>query len=184
MQRREFLKKAGVGSVMLASFPAFAELAQAASPQTNFHFVAISQASTIGGVAHWIGMSGDGKVTPGSVVGGGTFNHFDQNSPLPRTIFATGNWKAKELLSFDLIGTWGSFAAGIVEMGIHLVPAGGSPIPATLKMVCNLGFANLFNPGEAEGYTLTVPGAPFGPFVPFVPALGLTLFTTVNEQRD
>jgi hypothetical protein len=49
-------------------------------------------------------------------------------------------------------------------------------------MVCNLGFAGLFNPGKAEGFTLTIPGAPTGPFAPF--GVGLTLFTTVNEQRD
>jgi len=67
-------------------------------------------------------------------------------------------------------------------MEIDLVPNEGSPVPAILKVVCNIGPAAIFVvPPSAEGFTLTIPG--FLTFTPLVPPLGLTLFTTVNELR-
>lgn len=193
MDRRDFLKKAGMagaGSLALASVPGLApslletlSTPALAAAQTNFHFLAFSRGATIDGVEHRVSMSGDGKTNGSQVVAGGSFVHFDNASPVPRTILGTGTWKAKRLLSFDLIGTWGVFAAGILEAEIHLVPAGGSPIPAVLKIVCNIGPAGI-STGLDEGFTLTIPDAPFSPFVPLVPALGLTVFTTENERRD
>lgn len=187
MDRREFLKTAGLGSLAITSLAlapqVFQSTSAAAAGGTNFHFVALSRGGTADGIEHWIAMSGDGAIAPGNAVGGGSFVHFDNASLIPRTVLATGNWKAKRLVSFDLIGTWGVFGAGILEMDVRLVPVGGRPVPALLKVVCNLGPAGIFT-GQDEGYSLSVPGAPFSPFVPVVPALGLTVFTTANERRD
>jgi hypothetical protein len=188
MKRRNFLKKTAVGSASLASLTSVVN-SLAAPPSaagiTNFRFMALSFAATIGGVAHTMLMNGDGKISPSQVVGGGSFLHFDRNSAVPQTILASGTWKAKQLISFNRIGTYGSVAAGIAEMWIHLVVDLPSPavIPAMLEVVCNVGFAGL-NTGEEEGFILTIPGASFGPFVPSVPPTGLTILTTGNEQRD
>jgi hypothetical protein len=188
MDRRELLKKAGIGSFALAALPALGHL-QASSAeaqgrgtssggQTNFHFVSLSDAATIEGVHHRMIMAGDGVVTRNNVVGGGSFTHVDAATPPPSTIFATGIWVAREFVSLTIIGTYGVFAAGILEMIVDLLPEGGSAVEATLEVTCNLGPAGLINPGKAEGFILTIPDAPFGPFTP---VLGLTLLTTSHE---
>ncbi len=183
MNRRKFLTKAGVGSLALAALPALATPALAAG-HMGFHFMSVSRAATVGGVAHALVMAGDGHFSSSQVVGGGIFNHVNDAAPgLPKPLLAFGSWKAKRLISFELVDTYGAQASGILEMEIHLVPEGGPVTPATLEVICNIGFAGLFT-GEEEGVILTIPGAPFGPFMPMVPALGLTTFTTVNEQRD
>ncbi len=185
MDRRKFLEKAGLGSIALGSIPVLAgTLARPvwAADQTNFRFLSVSQAKTIGGVQHRVNISGDGKVTPEEVVGGGSFNHFDNASTVPKTLLAFGTWKAKHLVSFHLIGTYGALAAGILEMEIHLIPVGGLVTPATVRVACSIGAAGL-DAGEAEGATLTIPGAPFGPFFPVANA-ALSIFTTGEEHRD
>lgn len=184
MERREFLKTAAVGSAALTGLPALVNsLVQPAwaGDQTNFIFVVNSLAGDVAGVRHRIAMTGAGKATPSQVVGGGSFNHFDDLSLVPKSILASGTWKAKRLLSLNLIGTYGALAAGVLEMDVHLVPDGGPVTPATLKFVCNIGAAGL-STGETEGITLAIPDAPFGPFLPF--GVGLTVFTTGVEQRD
>lgn len=85
MDRRKFLKEAGLGSIALGSLPVLAgTLARPvwAADETNFRFLSVSQAKTIGGVQHRVSISGDGKITSEEVVGGGSFNHFD-NARLP-----------------------------------------------------------------------------------------------------
>jgi len=132
-------------------------------------------------------MNGNGKVTPSHVGGGGSFVHFDSapSAPIPKPIIASGTWKAKRLVSFELIGTYGSVAAGIAEMEVLLVQDLPSPavIPATLEIICNLGIAGLLT-GEEEGFILTIPDAPFGPFIPATPPNGITIFTTGKKRRD
>lgn len=185
MDRREFLKKAGLGSIALGSLPVLAgTLARPvwAANQINFRFLSVSQANTILGVQHRVNISGDGKITPAQLAGGGSFNHFDNASSVPKTLLAFGTWKAKHLISFGLIGDYGALAAGLLEMGIDLIPVGGPVTPATLKVVCNIGAAGL-KTGEEEGATLTIPGAPFGPFAP-VANSALSLFTTGVEERN
>jgi hypothetical protein len=188
MKRRDFLKRAGQGSVALASAPALAHLfsrvALAEGGTTNYHFVAFSSAGVVDGVAHTVAMAGDGHVSPGGVTGGGAFVHFDFAAPgVPKPILGTGSWKAKRLISFQQFGTWGALSTGLLDMEINLVPIGGSPVAAMLKIVCNIGPAGLFVvPPSPEGYTLTIPG--FLTFTPMVPPLGLTVFTVVNEHRD
>ena len=189
MNRREFLQKAGVASIALASLPelghSLATSASADDKQTNFRFVSNSNAATIAGVAHRMLMNGTGKVTPSQVVAAGSFVHINNAPPVPKPILASGTWKAKSLVSFNLIGTYGSIAAGEIKMQIDLIVESPAPaiVPATLKVVCNLAPAGLFT-GEEEGFTLTIPGAPFGPFEPTTPPSGLSVFTTGVEQRN
>jgi hypothetical protein len=181
IERREFLKKAGIGSAALASFPALADAAWADDDRRRrrrrFYFQAVSgQAATItGGDA--ILMSGCGSFTRRSVEGGGEFVHFDGTAIPSPDYIATGSWRATRLLSFEEIGTWGVGVAGILELGIKLIPCDARVIRgATLKIVCNIGPAGLVtDPFQQEGFTLTVPG--LTPFAPFTPPLGLTFFT-------
>lgn len=210
IDRRKFLKKAGLGSIALASLPALGNaLAKPAWAKegTNFHFLAFSATGPAGTPAspqHRIAMGGQGTfdpATPGSeVVGGGAYAHHlfpGANPPAGGTavpIVASGTWKARRLVSYKQIGTWGVLAAGVLEMVIDLfseIPSKATIRGARLKIACNIGPAGLVNPGEMEGFTLSVPGTDFftggtpGPFVPIffsgapVPVLGITLFSTV-----
>jgi len=197
MNRREFLKKAGVGSMAFASLPTLAPiLARPAldddDGRTNFFFLSFSQGGVVDGVNHRIAMAGAGKISEAGVKGGGSFTHLNAASSVPQTVLASGAWKAKSLVSFTLAGLWGSqFVAGILEMTVSLVADFPSRVvlPATLRVVCNLGPAGI-STGEPEGFKLTVPGAPFSPFVPTTfPGtsfpFGLTLFTKgVGEGDD
>jgi hypothetical protein len=177
ISRREFLKKAAVGAAAAALLPSFvsnlAPIARAASqPEpVTFQFAAVSKAPPVEGVEHRIAMSGNGLVTPGNVAAGGSFTHYD-NSGLkdPKTILQSGEWKATDLVDFNLIGTWGNgpFSAGTVEMDVNLNRQFPSElvIPARLKVIANLGSAGLTT-GQPQGFTLTIPNAPYGPFTPF-----------------
>lgn len=189
MDRRAFLKKAGIGTVALASLPALINSLAASARgdddegvgKTNFQFLSFSKGSTVAGVDHRIVMGGEGTVEGSEVEGGGSFVHFDNASAVPKTILASGTWKAKRLLDFKLIGTWGAFSAGNLEMEVELVRDFPSPgvIKATLEQICNIGAAGL-STGEEEGFMLTIPGVPFSPFVPVIIGgvpLGITAFT-------
>ncbi len=190
MDRRELLKIAGLGSVGAMALPLMPESAEAASNQTGFHFVSLSQANTVAGVAHRFFMGGDGQISPAQVVAGGMFFHADGNTPVPRKLLAWGSWKAKRLIEYHQIGTYGSQAAGFVNAEIVLVRDYPTPavIPAMLEVVCNSGFAGLSNPGKEEGFYLEIPGTIFvegGAGGPFEPAgLGISTYSIVNEQRD
>ena len=181
IERREFLKRAGAGSVGLAGLPALADAAWADAARDRkrrrFYFQAVSgQAATISGGQSII-MSGCGSFTKRRVHGGGEFVHFDGTKIPSPDFIATGSWRASRLLSFEQIGTWGVGVAGILVMRIRLFPCDAPVIRgATLEIVCNIGPAGLVtDPFQQEGFTLTVPG--LAPFRAFTPNLGLTFFT-------
>lgn len=185
IHRRQFLVAAGMTPLALALMPATAWAGVGAGKpgQVNFHFLAISDAMLIDGVHHRMLMAGHGGVTPGAVVGNGSFQHQNAIGSVPQQILGEGSWKAKKLVSFDKLGSHGAVGvAGTLVMEIDLIPVTGPKISAELEVVCNIPPAGLFT-GKPEGYKLTVPGAPFGPFVPLgPPPLGITWFTTGVEQ--
>jgi len=186
VDRREFLKRAGVGSAALVSIPALAGTAQATGAlQRRYGAVAFSQGPLIGAVQHRIAVNAAGFFIPEAGVvlpnGGGTFVHFDNAPPVPKPIFAFGKWRPTSFVSYELgppFGTWGTVQASVLEMKVTLFaefPVGAPPIGATLKLICNIGPAGIMT-GQPEGFVLTVPASPFGPlmFVPDVPAAGIT----------
>jgi hypothetical protein len=186
--RRNFLKKAGIGSVALASLPALGRswvTNGASNNQTNWIFAAIELANTVNGIQYTVAMEGHGFITPGTAVGQGSFVEFDNLSPVPHTILASGTWKTTGLTSTDIIGTYGSLAAGIIGLEIELVE--DLPVPGvvvsgvSLQITCNIPAAGLFT-DEDEGYILTIPNSPSGPFMPPV-IVGGTVFSTENESR-
>jgi hypothetical protein len=190
MDRRQLLKAAGLGSFGLAALPLTAGAAEAADGQPSFHFVSLSMANTIDGIAHRFFMGGDGQISPGNVQANGMFFHADANTPPPRKLLAWGSWKARRLLEYHPIGTYGSQGAGSVDLEIDLVRdfPSAAVIPATLEVVCNSGFAGLSNPGKEEGFYLEIPGTIFvedGAGGRFEPAgLGVSTFSVVNEHRN
>lgn len=184
MKRRGFLKEATVGLIAVVFLSALVNLlpatASAGDGQTNFTFVAVVVRQG-GGGSDTIILTGAGSFNPAQVQGGGSFTHFDPGTTPPFTIIGSGTWKAKRLLSFTPTSppTYGAHAAGVLEMEVNLVPAGGGVIPATVKVVCNISPGGLFT-GQAEGVTLTLPGSVVFGTVPG----GTTIFSPGVEQRD
>jgi hypothetical protein len=119
MKRREFVQKVGIGSAALASFPTLAHaLFQHGDTDpddvrraTGFRFVCVSQADRVGEILPRINMNGCGTFNRSRAEGGGSYNEFDQLSPVPRTLFSAGRWEAGRVLSVNIIGTCGVLAA-------------------------------------------------------------------------
>ncbi|SRR5713101_2157853 len=196
MKRREFVKKIGIGSAALTSLPtlaqAFFQLGDSEGDETRratgFRFVCVSQADRVGEILPRINMNGCATFNHSRAQGGGSYNEIDQNSPVPRTLFSAGRWDAGRVLSVNIIGTCGVLAAGTLEMEVRLLQQipHRAVIPARLRVVCGIGACG-FDPGEEEGFVLTIPGHRFGPYRPFEVApgftFGITIFTT-GEQDD
>ena len=175
--------------LVLASFPGLAQASAADKGngnKTNWVVAAIELANTVNGIQYTMAFEGCGFVNPGMAVGQGSVVEFDNLSLVPKTILASGTWRATSLISTTLIGTYGSLAAGVIEMEIELVE--DFPIPGVvvsgvmLHITCNIPAAGLFNGDEEEGFELTIPGSPSGTFVPPV-IVGGTVFSTENESR-
>lgn len=207
MNRREWLKSAGLGSLSLASLPTViatrATRAWAASGPMNFHF---SATSFIPGEIDRLVIAGTGRFTAAHVEGQGSFAHYDGSKEGPNNIRFnfTGTWKATRLVSFDLLGTYGTdaagnntLAAGKLVMEIDLVrPGSPSRVPSLLTLVSNLAPADFMpDTGEPDGVTLLAPNIPAGflfvpvkfQSVPFVPPEGEAfvpvVFSTLVETR-
>lgn len=175
IDRRDFVRKAAVGSVAVAVSPslvnAFAGSARADDDEgehdRGWWFTAVSR---VGETADLVVMTGCGGFSEDDIDGGGSFLHFKGGTGPPADIVATGTWRARRLLDFSEVGEWGQLISGVLDADIRLRPVRGSRVPATLKIVCNLAPANL-QTGLPEGYFLTVGDATFSPFA------GNTLFT-------
>ncbi len=203
--RRNFLKKAAVGSAALVMLPTI--LGTLSSPvaaegedgtgRRHFQFVAFSNA---GGVDR-VGANGEGKFkvhSPTDITGAGegSWVHFHPSSPVPPVAF--GKWTARHFVSYDpttigspFVGIFGRIQASRVVLKVDLLrefPTKAT-IPAVLKIICNIGaLGSAGMTGEPEGYVLTIPGSPFdtgatpGPFKPF--GLGLTHTSIPDTPED
>jgi hypothetical protein len=198
MERQEFLKKAGVGSI-LASFPIFAGAAWASDDDDDdddglgrlrFYFVSFSgvgePSGPLGGTADAIVMSGCGKFNRSRVSGGGEYVRTNGTLIPNAPVNDTGSWKARRLLGFrpDPDGrTWGVVTPGAVRMEVTLISASGARFRgATLEVVCNVGPAGIVTGFGPEGFTLSGGGLPR--FVQLNPTVGLTLITQPVGRCD
>ncbi len=185
MDRRAFLKKAGLGSIALGSAPALASIlatpalaGNRGNGERHATFVALSKAETVDGVDHHAILEGRVSFNPeaGTATGGGMFLHFD-NAPAgtPKPILECGKWETTRFVSWDHdSGRFCRINSSILELGINLVPDSGEPaVEATLRLICNIGPAGITT-GEREGFVLTIPDAPFGSFRPLEPQVGVT----------
>src|SRR5438105_5633975 len=164
--RREFLKKAAIAGAGFAVLPSILSavprvVADSEEDSPGYHFVVVSKTSTT--PPDLVALEGDGQVTHSKATGGGVFTHFVPTGSPPFPIRGAGTWKPKRVLNFGLIGTYGTLAAGILEMDVDLVREipSRAVIPAHMKIVCNLGPANLANVGLDEGVYLDVAGLSF-----------------------
>ncbi|MBI2886166.1 MAG: hypothetical protein HYY02_03045 [Chloroflexi bacterium] len=200
MDRREFLKTTGIGSLGLMALPTLHDLfelgavAAAAAGESNFYVVAVSAAGTVDNVQHTVVVAGSGSFRlahaegGGMLQGGGPFLHFDNAAPAPKPVIGAGTWTARRYVNYAPLGNAGPLQAGVLELLVDLNAQVPSPavLPARLRIVCNIGAANLLT-GKPEGFVLAIPGTPFvqggaaGPFRPLHPELGLTAFTPGAE---
>ena len=180
----------------MASIPILANTASRqvrAATQMNFHFTLVCHAKSVANVQHTLALNGEGKFSGQEIVGGGTYNHFDNATPPPRTLISYGTLEASRLVDFISIGSWGVTSAGVLDMEVRLIQqfASAAVIPATLKVICNLNGGALINrnpnpppPNLPEGAILTIPDAEFGPFTPLDPPIGFTAFSSDQRVED
>lgn len=144
----------------------------------GFHFVSLA-AKGGSPPTEIVAIDGKGEfdVADGEVEGGGSFTHFDNTTPVPKTVIAFGTWNVVSLVSYHEVGTAASFASGTLVVKIHLVRADGTVVPAMLTVNCNLGFAGL-STGSEEGITIVVGGTTFTPFA------GLTVFDVLQQNSQ
>ena len=164
MDRRAFLRKAGVASVAGVSAPALfgttAAFAGAPDGHRVYVFVSFSQASPAHGLAKpRIGMQGAGTFKPsaGFVKGGGSYVLFDNAAPVPKPLVASGRWDATAFVSYDTKGlrSYGTIQPGILVMKADVQGIGSG---LTLKVVCNVGAAGAGGmTGEEEGWEMDTP---------------------------
>ena len=178
ISRRQALQ--GVGAVSVIGALGISPIAFAEAGHMNLHFAALSQAASPGAKGVLL-MAGGGMFTSSHIEGQGIFEHIDTTTPKPNLVLNAGTWKATNLVSFAQIGTpYGVQVAGILTMKVDLVQDIPSPavMPATLTVVCNIPFVPLLT-GKDEGFSLD---GPFGSFEPEMPTVGITIFSTVNEE--
>ncbi|HUP53268.1 MAG TPA: hypothetical protein VM198_12375 [Longimicrobiales bacterium] len=167
MDRREFVKRAGVGSVGLGALAA-SPVALAGRPgfpkgggHQHFTLVALSRAAPVGdGIDHMMILEGSGtfKASPGHADGGGNFIHFDFAAPGTSPI-ASGKWEVTDFLSYSTpVGDYGRIRASIVTVRVELQPDAGGSLAGTLLVACNVGFVPLLT-GQPEGFKLSVDGS-------------------------
>jgi hypothetical protein len=179
MNRRDFIKKTGMASVALASLPTVITAltnvapASAADEGINFTLVGMSDAATGPFTGDSILVNGGGRFAQGAVQGGGSFTHFTP----PSTLKASGTWKARKFVSFTPAGSLGAHMGGELVIGVDLVPASGTVVPATLTIRCH-GFG-----GPApEGTDVAVDGSVFLTHKP--PPASATLFSIGVVERN
>ena len=182
ISRRRVIQGAGAAGFAGAfGIPAAVFADEGAPGHMNLHFAAVSKASSAGAKGVVL-MAGDGRFTSSNIEAHGIFEHVDTTTPKPNTILNAGTWKATGSASFTSFGAYGVQVAGILTMNVDLVRDIPSPsvMPATLTVVCNIPFAPHIT-GKDEGFSLD---APFGSFEPQSPTVGITIFSTVNEEGN
>jgi hypothetical protein len=198
MERQEFLKKAGIGSV-LASFPLLADVAWAGDDDDDggnrrgklrYYFVAFSgvePSRALTATPDAIVMSGCGSFNSSRVSGGGEYVRTNGTLIPNAPVNDTGSWKAQRLLGFqpDPQGrTFGVVIPGVVRMEVKMISAVDGRIRRpTLEVVCNVGPAGIITGFGAEGFRLSGGGVPT--FVQLTPTVGLTFITApVRRRKD
>ena len=182
MDRKGFLKKAGVATAGAAAVPGLLATEAFARPrhhgtQRVWTFVAVDQAPPTNHVVQpRMFMEGCGNFDPlaKTVSGGGRFFLFDNDParPAPKPLIAFGSWRATTFVNYDTKGlpTYAVTQPAILEL---LADVQGLGSGLTLEVICNVGAAGAAGQtGEEEGWTLM--GTPYGNFMQQSPPMGLS----------
>jgi hypothetical protein len=177
MNRRQFFKRAGVGSIGIGALavtpPALAGFRKGDQHQ-HFSLVALSRTSAVEATDHVMVLEGAGsfkeKTRQVDREGGGNFVHvqFTPEFPQGQQLVASGKWEVTGFVDYDRFADYGRIRASILVVTVVLRPDAGGSLAGTLQVICNVGFAGI-STGEPEGFRLNVPGFNFD-----TPITGLT----------
>ena len=145
MERRAFLKKAGLSAMALAasqglnfSLPAPA----LADERGRIGFILVALSTVAIDETHGFAVTGNGTFGKNGVQGGGTYVHFDRASgPPPLTLLEYGTWRAQHLIGWRKAegqpNPFGPFLSGILDMTVRLLPEGGPRrgVPARMAVI-------------------------------------------------
>lgn len=178
IDRKEFLKKAGVGTVAAGSISGLLASQASAQPPDHrtgriFDFVAISQARPFGHVREpRMRMQGCGNFDPNlrSASGGGSYVIFDNAAPRPKPLIQAGRWLVDPLpapFGFTDFGLppYGDIQPSAITIHVNVDGIGGS---LHLRLHCNAEPAG-GKAGLLEGFFLDSDN---GPWTPLDPPLG------------
>jgi hypothetical protein len=171
MDRRQFVKRAGIGTIglgALAASPAALAGFRKGDGHQHFALVALSRTSAAEATDHVMVLEGAGafKAKTGGVdrEGGGNFVHVEFTPAFPQgqDIVASGKWNVTGFVSYDRRGLpdYGRVRPSILVVTVVLHPDAGGSLRGTLQVICNVGFAGL-DTGQPEGYRLNLPTAGF-----------------------
>ena len=169
MDRRQFVKYAGIGSLglgTLAATPAALAGFRKGNGHQHFSLVALSGTSVPEvGEDHVLVLEGAGsfKAENGQVdrQGGGNFVHvrFRPAFPDGQELVASGKWNVRGFVSYaDGLPDYGRVRPSILVVRVVLHPDAGGSLDGTLQVICNVGFAGI-STGQPEGFRLNLPGA-------------------------
>src|SRR5918994_3329074 len=160
MDRREFLKRAGIGTLglgALAASPVALAGFRKGNGHQHFSLVALSGTSVAEvGEDHVLVLEGAGsfKAKNGQVdrEGGGNFVHvrFRPAFPQGQQLAASGKWNVRGFVSYaDGLPDYGRVRPSILVVTVELHPDAGGSLAGTLDVYCNVGFAGLLT-GQPE----------------------------------
>jgi hypothetical protein len=169
MDRRQFVKHAGLGSLglgALAASPVALAGFRKGDGHQHFSLVALSGTSAAEtGEDHVLVLEGAGsfKVKNGQVdrEGGGNFVHvrFEPAFPQGQQLVASGKWEVTGFVSYTGgLPDYGRVRPSILVVTVVLHPDAGGSFEGTLQVICNVGFAGI-STGQPEGFRLNLPGA-------------------------
>jgi hypothetical protein len=169
MDRKQFIKHAGIGSVglgALAASPVALAGYRKGDGHQHFSLVCLSGTSAAeAGFDHVLVLEGAGSFRPknGQVdrEGGGNFVHvrFTPAFPMGQQLVASGTWDVTGFVSYtSTLPDYGRVRPSILVVTVELHPDAGGSLAGTLQVICNVGFAGLLT-GEPEGFRLNLPGA-------------------------
>jgi hypothetical protein len=167
MDRRQFVKHAGIGTLGLGALAASpVALAGYRKGDGHQHFSLVSLSGTSAAEAGSDNVmllegAASFKAKTGQVdrEGGGNFAHirFTPAFPVGQQLLASGTWEPTGFVSYtSTLPDYGRVRPSIIVVTVVLNPDGGGSFEGTLLVTCNVGFAGLLT-GQPEGFKLNLP---------------------------
>jgi len=139
--------------------PTLAQDAELAEP-LNFRWVSVS-ANTAEDPSDRIAMSGNGWWVDFQLEASGSFDRFIGVGS-SQELVSHGTWRSDDDMGLNIVGTYGSVAAGTISMAVMLFPEGEDRIPAVLTLTSNIPAAGL-STDQPDGFFLETGSAAYAP---------------------